>query len=88
MSGKNFIHNTSLYKMKPIEAENPLATQVGGDHYVGMKTQPIEYIHQNNIGFIAGAIIKYVSRYKNKNGVEDLQKAKHMIEILIQLETK
>lgn len=72
----------------PICAPNPtfLDTQVGGDHYKNMAIQPTEYIHANGIGFIAGNIIKYISRYQSKNGMQDLEKAKHYLEILIELE--
>ena len=60
-------------------------TQVGGNHYQ-LPIQPIEYIHKNNLGFIEGNIIKYVSRHRAKNGKEDLLKAKHYIDLLIELE--
>lgn len=63
-----------------------LQHQEGGGHYKGMKIQPVEYIHANDLGFCEGAIIKYVSRHKSKNGKEDLLKAKHFIDLLIQLE--
>ena len=65
---------------------NPLDVQVGGSHYKNCKIQPVEYMHANGLGYCEGAIIKYVSRYKQKNGVEDLKKAKHFIDLLIQLE--
>jgi len=61
-------------------------TQVGGSHYVGMAIQPVEYIHRNSLGFIEGCVVKYVSRWRNKNGVEDLRKARHFIDLLIELE--
>jgi len=61
-------------------------TQVGGDHYKNLKIQPTEFIHANNIPFIEGNIIKYVIRHRNKNGIEDLKKAKHYIDLLIQFE--
>jgi|TARA_B110000977_G_scaffold177454_1_gene234023 hypothetical protein len=48
--------------------------------------QPIEYIHANNLSFIEGSIVKYISRWRNKNGVEDLEKIKHYIDLLIELE--
>ena len=51
-----------------------------------MKIQPIEYIHANNLGFLEGAAIKYVSRHKNKNGVQDIDKAIHCLQLLKQLE--
>jgi hypothetical protein len=55
-------------------------------HYSMMAIEPITYIEANNLGFHAGNIVKYVSRYKHKNGVEDLEKAKWYIERLIELE--
>lgn len=68
---------------------NPMSaldTQVAGSHYKELKIQPVEFIHQNEIGFMAGNVIKYVCRYKAKNGVQDLEKAKHYIEMLIEQE--
>lgn len=67
--------------------ESALAVQQGGSHYKDMKIQPIEFIHANNIPFAEGCVIKYVSRWRNKNGIADLKKAKHFIELLIELET-
>jgi hypothetical protein len=67
---------------------NPLDEQIGGEHYKGMPIQPVEYIHRNGIPFIEGCVIKYVSRWKGKGGVEDLRKARHFIDLLIQLETE
>jgi hypothetical protein len=57
--------------------------QVGGNHYLKYKIQPVEFIIKNNIGFVEGNIIKYVLRFKEKGGVQDLLKAKHYIELLI-----
>jgi hypothetical protein len=68
------------------EETNSLKVQEGGDHYKKMKIQPVEYIHANNIGFIEGNIIKYISRWRDKNGKEDLLKARHFIDLLIDLE--
>lgn len=62
---------------------NPFNVQEGGNHYKLMKIQPAEYAIENNIGFAEGCIIKYVSRWKNKNGIEDLKKAKHFLDLLI-----
>ena len=61
-----------------------LDIQEGGTHYKDMKIQPIEFILANNLGFVEGCVVKYVSRYKNKNGIEDLKKAKHFLDILIE----
>lgn len=63
-----------------------LGTQIGGNHYKSQAIQPVEYIHANNIGYFEGNVIKYVTRWKNKNGVQDLEKAKHYLELLIELE--
>ena len=57
--------------------------QVGGDHYSKMAIQPIAYIQANNLSYIEGNIIKYVSRYKHKNGLEDLEKSRHYLDMLI-----
>lgn len=62
--------------------------QIGGQHYKDMAIQPAEYIHLNNIGFLEGGAIKYLSRWRKKNGIQDLQKAIHMIELLIDLENR
>lgn len=60
--------------------------QVGGSHYKDMAIQPVEYIHRNGLGFIEGCVVKYVSRWRVKGGVEDLRKARHFIDLLIELE--
>ena len=69
-------------------ASTALDTQVGGEHYKSLAIQPIEYIHANNIGYAEGCVIKYVTRWRSKNGIEDLRKARHFIDLLIDLETK
>jgi len=61
--------------------------QVNGEHYK-KAIQPIIYIHANNLGFCEGNVVKYVTRWKEKGGVDDLKKAIHYIELLIELETK
>jgi hypothetical protein len=63
-----------------------LNVQVGGDHYKKMKIQPIEYIHANNLPFIEGNIVKYITRWREKNGLKDLEKVKHYVDLLIDLE--
>lgn len=63
-----------------------LDVQEGGNHYKGMPIQPVEYIYKNGIGYFEGCVIKYVSRWKKKNGLEDLKKARHFIDLLIELE--
>ena len=63
-----------------------LDVQVAGNHYKDLAIQPVEYIYANNIGYFEGNVIKYVSRWRNKNGIKDLEKAKHYIDLLIELE--
>lgn len=65
-----------------------LAKQEGGGHYKDLKIQPIEYIHANNIPFAEGCAIKYLTRWRAKGGIEDLKKARHFIDLLIELETR
>ena len=50
--------------------------------------QPIEYILANDLGFVEGAVVKYVSRWQSKGGVEDLQKARHLLSMLIEHQGK
>ena len=65
---------------------NALDKQEGGGHYKGFTIQPIEFIHTNGIPYIEGNVIKYICRHRQKNGLEDLLKAKHYIDLLIQLD--
>ena len=65
-----------------------LDVQVGGGHYKGRAIQPIEYIHANNLNYSEGAIVKYITRWRDKNGIEDLEKIKHYVDLLIAMETK
>lgn len=78
----------SNYKDLRGSSPSPKSTQVGGDHYSKMKIQPIDFITTNGIGYIEGNIIKYVCRYKSKNGVEDLKKAQHYLQMLIEQEER
>lgn len=71
-----------------LKSPSPLQTQVSGSHYKDLKIQPVEYIHGNGIPFIEGCVIKYVTRWRAKGGVEDLKKARHFLDILIDLETR
>ena len=66
----------------------PSDTQVGGNHYSGCRIQPIEYITANHLGFCEANVVKYVTRWRSKNGLEDLEKAKHYIDLLIEMEAK
>lgn len=69
-------------------SESSLNKQVAGNHYKDLLIQPVEYIHANGIGYFEGNVIKYISRWRKKNGIADLEKAKHYIELLIELENE
>jgi len=79
---------SSEFTEMSIEELNALNKQVAGSHYKDLPIQPVEYIHANALGYFEGNVIKYVSRWRKKNGIADLEKAKHYIELLIQLENR
>ena len=64
-----------------------LKRQIAGSHYKKFEIQPIEFITKNNIPFIEGNIIKYICRWKEKGGVQDLDKVIHYVELLKELNT-
>ena len=83
----------TMHQQKPDMVNSPppikttaLDTQIDGDHYKKLKIQPVEYIHANNIGFSEGSAIAYLTRWRDKGGVKDLEKAIHTIQLLIELE--
>lgn len=61
-----------------------LDVQHGGDHYHKMTIQPVQFIVENNIPWLEGNIIKYICRHQSKNGLEDLKKARHYLDMLIE----
>lgn len=67
------------------KAIKPIADrQVGGSHYQERAIQPIDYIIANKLNFCEGSVVKYITRHRFKNGIEDLEKAKHYVEFLIE----
>ncbi len=71
-----------------IEKDKALDKQVGGGHYKDFAIQPIEFIMANNLNFCVGNIIKYACRADKKGGIEDLEKIKHYVDLLIELKYK
>lgn len=63
-----------------------LKSQVGGNHYSKLAIQPMEYAMKNHLDPCQQTIIKYVTRFRDKGGREDLEKAKHTIDMLIEFE--
>jgi hypothetical protein len=62
-----------------------LNNQEGGSHYKDMAIQPVTFIVKNNIPFLEGNVIKYVCRHANKNGVQDIDKAIHYLQLIKEL---
>lgn len=62
------------------------STQIGGDHYLNKGIQPIIYIHANQLGFCEANVVKYVTRHKSKAGKDDILKAIHYLQLLLELE--
>jgi len=85
---KEYIYDFALSKCDTEEPNecSALTSQVGGSYYKDMKIQPIEFIHANKLDFLQGNVIKYVCRHKNKNGKQDIEKAMHYLQLILDLE--
>ena len=58
--------------------------QIGGNHYRKYKWQPSQFVTENKLLYPEGCVIKYVVRHQDKGGKQDLEKAKHMIDMIIE----
>lgn len=87
MSGISLMTKLDVTKEED-EAFTALSKQVAGSHYKDLPIQPAEYIYANALGYFEGNVVKYVTRWRKKNGIADLEKAKHYIELLIELENR
>jgi hypothetical protein len=65
-----------------------LDSQIGGTHYKELKIQPIEYIIQNELGWCEGNIVKYITRWKQKGGLSDIDKVIHYAQLLKEFENR
>ena len=74
------------YNQGTMKTPKALDKQIDGNHYKKYKIQPAEYMHANNIPFLEGEAISYITRWRDKNGIPDIRKAIHILEILIELE--
>lgn len=81
------VEKQSANVVKQTTSTSPTNKQVGGDHYK-LPIQPIEYILANGLGYCEANVVKYVSRWRNKGGIQDLKKAIHYLEMLIESEEK
>lgn len=86
LSSEQMDHLMNLRKRRSQSdlSSNPLSEQVGGSHYKNMKIQPVEFIMANDLNFLEGNVVKYICRYKQKGGVEDLNKVIHYARLLIE----
>ena len=76
-------HDCDSYTIKESSA---LDIQVGGGHYKDFEIQPVEFCQKNKLGFCEANVVKYITRHTFKNGRQDLEKAKHYIDLLLELE--
>lgn len=60
--------------------------QIGSDHYATKAIQPVQYIHANGLSFLEGCIVKRITRWRDKDGLQDLLKIKHEVDLIIELE--
>lgn len=71
---------------EPVRQDKALATQVAGSHYKGLKIQPVEYINANDLDFLQGNVVKYITRHKHKGKAEDVRKALHFCQLILELQ--
>lgn len=71
-----------------LSTSSALDTQVAGSHYKEMSIQPVEFITLNKIEFLPGCVIKRMCRWRKKDGVQDLHKAIHEIQLMIEMEER
>lgn len=79
-------NNVPVYDFITEVEDNPSAFQVGGNHWTKLKIQPFEYSMKNGLDPMQHSAIKYITRFRDKNGREDLEKAIHVIQMLIEHE--
>ena len=95
---KAIAKNSDLFETKVTEKESfgefhaeeadlkASETQIAGNHYSKLRIQPMRYALENELNYGQANAVKYITRYKDKNGIEDLKKAIHCIELLIEFE--
>ena len=81
---EDYMQSLNLPEKVPQKSAN--SKQIAGSHYSDKEIQPWDYIHANNLCYFTGNCVKYVSRWRDKGGIDDLKKAIHYLEKLIELE--
>lgn len=84
----NFIPVDHPAQIPAMAAKSALDVQVAGGHYKTKRIQPVEYIAANNLNFLEGCIVKRITRWRDKDGFQDLEKIKHEIDLLIEMEKR
>jgi len=70
--------------MKYLTTTSPYKKQIGGEHYLKYKIQPSRFVVENKLLYPEGCVIKYILRHQDKGGKQDLLKAKHFIDMIIE----
>lgn len=70
----------------PETSAQAMSIQVGGSHYKNFPIQPVDFCQRNQLNYCESAAIKYLCRHREKNGIEDLKKARHYIDLLMEIE--
>lgn len=68
--------------------QSALDVQEGGNHYKDLAIQPVEYIDANKLDYFQGNVVKYITRHKAKNGAQDVRKALHYCQLILELQYK
>lgn len=67
---------------------NPLDTQIGGQHYKDLAIQPAEYCQRNRLAHLESSVVKYVTRHRVKGKRQDIEKAIHCLQLLLEIDYK
>ena len=84
---KETVRDKKQFKKVSLEREAQIATnkQIGGDHYKNCKIQPVDYIVENNLTFLEGNVVKYITRHRRKGeGASDIEKVIHYCELILE----
>jgi hypothetical protein len=68
-----------------VKSDNALDVQIGGGHYKDMPIQPVVFCQKNSLNYCESNIVKYICRWESKGGLEDLNKVKHYVDLLIEI---
>src|SRR5210317_925779 len=74
----------SLINKERFKKSKPSDKQIGSNHYKDCAIQPVDYIVKNNLDFLEGNVVKYITRHKTKNGIEDIRKVIHYAELILE----